>query len=118
MLPAPAQGAVGMTCRADDAATAGAARGDRRRARPTPRSGSNAASSPRSAPTATARSPRWRRVEGDRVEFRAEILAPDGSERVTGSGAFAADAALAGVAAVATDLLARASPELRALFAA
>ncbi len=114
MLPAPAQGAVGMTGRAADAATLAmlAAIDD--------------------APTHTAiRIERgWlaalgadchssvaalATVSGDRFTFRAEIIAPDGTERVTGGGDFAvADAAA--MDGVAADLLARASPALRALF--
>ena len=56
-------------------------------------------------------------VDGERIAFRAEIIAPDGTERVTGGGDFAATDAAAGVEAVAAALLARASPTLRALFA-
>jgi hydroxymethylbilane synthase len=116
MLPAPAQGAVGMTCRADDAATLArlAAIDDA----PThaavrlergflARLGADCHSSV----AALAE------VDGNRVVFRAEILAPDGGERVSGGGEFAAGVAAAGVADVAADLLARASPALRALFA-
>ena len=116
MLPAPAQGAVGMTCRADDAMTA--ARLAAIDHAPThaavtlergflARLGADCHSS--TAALAT--------VAGDRVTFRAEILAPDGTERVAGGGEFAAPEAAAGVAAVAADLLARASPALRTLFA-
>ena len=115
MLPAPAQGAVGMTCRADDPATAAylAAIDDG----PThaavclergflARLGADCHSSVAALAV----------VDDDRVTFRAELLTPDGRERVTGGGSFAADAAADSVAGVAADLLARSSPELRALF--
>ncbi len=115
MLPAPAQGAVGMACRADDAATMALL-----------------AAIDHAATHAAVRLERaWLAAlgadchssvaalaeVGARAAFRAEIIAPDGSERVTGGGEFALDDAAAGVAAVAADLLARASPALRALFA-
>ena len=114
MLPAPAQGAVGMTCRATDAATLAmlAAIDDA----PTHAAvriergwlaalGADCHSSVAALATVT----------GDRVTFRAEIIAPNGTERVTGGGTFAA-ADSAAVAGVAADLLARASPALRGLF--
>lgn len=116
MLPAPAQGAVGMTCRAGDAATAALLAGIddppthaavRLERAFLARLGADCHSSV----AALAQ------VAGDHIVFRAEILAPDGTERVTGGGDFAAADAAAGVAAVAADLLARASPALRALFA-
>ncbi len=116
MLPAPAQGAVGMTCRAGDTATAarlaaiddGATHAAVRLERGfLARLGADCHSSV----AALAE------VRGDRVGFRAEILLPDGSERVADHGDFAAADAAAGVDAIAGRLLARASPALRALFA-
>ena len=116
MLPAPAQGAVGMTCRAGDAATAALLAGIddapthaavRLERGFLARLGADCHSSV----AALAR------VGGARATFDAEILAPDGSERVRGRGDFAAADAAAGVRQIADDLLARASPGLRALFA-
>ena len=116
ILPAPAQGAVGMTCRTgdtatltrltaiDDAPTHAAVRLERGFLA---RLGADCHSSVAALAEVT----------GERVTFRAEILAPDGSERVTGSGDFAGTDAAAGVERIAGDLLARASPALRALFA-
>ncbi len=115
MLPAPAQGAVGMTCRADDAAvlaqlaaiddapTHAAVRLERRFLAAL---GADCHSSVAALAT----------IAPGEAGFRAEILSPDGSERVTGDGRFATEAAAAGVEAIAADLLARASPALRALF--
>ena len=115
MLPAPAQGAVGITARADDAATLAllAAIDDA----PTSacvklERGFLAAlvADCHSSVAALAM------LADGAVEFRAEILLPDGSERR--AAAFAAPAEAAGdhVEALAADLLAAASPELRALF--
>jgi hydroxymethylbilane synthase len=50
-------------------------------------------------------------IDGGRIVLRAEILSPDGSESVAGEAAGAIDG-------LAGDLLGRASPELRALFGA
>ena len=116
MLPAPAQGAVGMACRVGDATTTAlltaiddapthlAVRLERRFLA---RLGADCHSSV----AALAE------VADARVTFRAEILLPDGSERVADHGDFAATDASDGVAALAAGLLARASPVLRALFA-
>jgi hydroxymethylbilane synthase len=115
LLPAAAQGAVGTTARAGDAATLAALA--------------------RINDTATGRAVRLERrllaalgadchspvgalaeVVGDRVVMRGELLAPDGSERVADryDAAFAdADAA---TDALAARLLAAASPALRACF--
>ncbi|MBV8971148.1 MAG: hydroxymethylbilane synthase [Sphingomonadaceae bacterium] len=117
MLPAPAQGAVGVTCRAGDAAVLAAlAAIDHAPTHAAVRLeraflaalGADCHSSV-AALAADA---------GGDVRFRCEILSPDGAERVTAERTFAAHDAAAGVAAIAADLLARASPGLRALFAA
>ena len=115
VLPAPAQGAVGVAVRAGDTMV-----------EPLVRSIDH-------APTSTAvmleraflavldadcHSPvaALAEVGAGRVRFRGEILLPDGSERHASDGSFAATEAAAGVAAVAANLLARASPGLRGLF--
>ena len=117
LLPAPAQGAVGMTCRADDTATRAllAAIDDA----PThaavrleraflARLGADCHSSVAALAM----------VAADHVTFVAEILSPDGSERVAGEGNFPLPAGAADVGRIADDLLARASPALRGLFSA
>ncbi|MDF0542578.1 hydroxymethylbilane synthase [Sphingobium sp. H39-3-25] len=55
-------------------------------------------------------------IEGEGIHLRAEILTEAGDEHVTGEARFARDD-LAAPAALGRDLLARASPALRALFA-
>lgn len=57
-------------------------------------------------------------VDGDRVRFRAQVLLPDGSERRAGDVDLALAEAVRGVAALADDLLAQSSPRLRGLFGA
>jgi len=57
------------------------------------------------------------RLDGGEINLLAEILAPDGSEHVAGSARFAPGDGQA-PAALARDLLARASPGLRAPFEA
>lgn len=55
------------------------------------------------------------RIEGDRIRLRAEIISPDGAETVADAGTLArGDADAAG--AIGERLLQRASPALRALF--
>jgi len=54
-------------------------------------------------------------IDGDQTHLRAEILAMDGSEHVSGEARFARDA-LVEPAALAAALLGRASPALRSLF--
>ena len=117
LLPAPAQGAVGITCRdgADDiaarltaidhAATHAAVLLERRFL-------AALAADCHSSVAAYAQ------VDGGRVAFRAEILSPDGSERHGAAFDRAAVDAAAAVDALAADLLAAASPELRGLFGA
>ena len=112
MLPAPAQGAVGIETLAangplrealaaiDDAATSACVRAERALL-----AGLNADC--RSPVAALAR------LEGGVIRLRAEILTADGGEHVTGSAGIASDA---DAAALARDLLDRASPALRDLF--
>ena len=115
MLPASAQGAVGVTAREGDTATlallAGIDDADTHRAVDLERGFLAALGGSCHSPVAAHAA-----IDGERVRFRAEILAEDGGEvRHGGFEATAAEAA-ARVAALAADLLAEASPELRALF--
>ncbi len=117
VLPAPAQGAVGMTCRdgddsvsalltaIDHAPTHAAVLLERRFL-------AALAADCHSSVAAYAQ------IEGGRVAFRAEILLPDGSERQGGAFDRSAEDAAAEVDALAAYLLAAASPELRGLFGA
>lgn len=107
-LPAPAQGAVGVELRADDAAMRALVDAIDDRAT------SAAVRAERALLTAlegTCHSPVAAHADG--ATLRAEILLPDGSERVAGR-RDAIDAAA--VADLAAELLGRASPALRALF--
>jgi hydroxymethylbilane synthase len=56
-------------------------------------------------------------LDGDALAMRAAIFTPDGVERVSGEARFAADDS-SGSTELAADLLAQASPALRAHFAA
>ncbi|QYE35743.1 hydroxymethylbilane synthase [Polymorphobacter sp. PAMC 29334] len=115
VLPAPAQGAVGMTCREgddavaallaaiDDVPTHSAVLLERRFL-------AALAADCHSSVAAYAQ------IEGGRVVFRAEILLPDGSERQGGAFDRSAEDAAAEVDALAAYLLGAASPELRGLF--
>lgn len=112
MLPAPAQGAVGIETLAanaplraalaaiDDAATSACVRAERALLL-----GLNADC--RSPVAALAR------LEGGAIRLQAEILTADGGEHVTGEAIIAGEAE---AAALARDLLDRASPALRSLF--
>lgn len=113
MLPAPAQGAVGIECRADDApmrdlfaaidhpATSRAVRCERALL---------------AALDATCHSPvaALATVEGDAIRLRAELFSEDGAEHVAGEASGTDGAALA--ADLARALLGRASPAVRAGF--
>jgi len=115
LLPAPAQGAVGIECRADDKrvlqwmraiddeATHACVRAERRLL-------AGLGGTCRSAVAALAT------LEEGAIRLRAEILSPDGSEVVRAEERFGADDE-AGPLDMARDLLARASAPLRALFA-
>nr|WP_295662391.1 hydroxymethylbilane synthase [Polymorphobacter sp.] len=117
VLPAPAQGAVGMTCREGDDAVAlllaaidhvpthAAVLLERRFL-------AVLAADCHSSVAAYAQ------IDGDRVAFRAEILLPDGSERQGGAFDRASGEAEAAVDALAMHLLGAASSELRGLFGA
>jgi hydroxymethylbilane synthase len=115
MLPAVAQGAVGIECRADDARAAAllAAIGDRETERCV-----LAERALLRALGGTCHSPiaALARSEGDDVRLRAQILLEDGSEQV-GDAQLLPGGDPAGAAVLAGRLRARASPALRALFA-
>lgn len=115
-LPAPAQGAIGVTARAGDAATlamlmrldhgpsAAAVRGERALLE---------------ALGATCRTPvgAWSRLEGNSVTLTAEILREDGREWVArATGPVALTDAVAAARDLAGALLEGASPTLRAAF--
>jgi hydroxymethylbilane synthase len=115
MLPASAQGAVGITARADDSQTAmllaAIDDAETHKAVLLERGFLAALGGTCHSPVAALA-----QFEGDIVHFRAEILAEDGSERCAGvltvPYAHAADE----VAALAARLLGEASPAVRALF--
>lgn len=113
MLPAPAQGAVGIEARADsDAARAVAAIGDG----PT-MTCVLAERAMLAALNADCHSPMaaLAMIDGDALHLRGELFTADGASHVTGTATGGrGDAGLA--AALAADLLARAPIEVRALF--
>lgn len=114
MLPAPAQGAVGIECRADDA--------DARALLGTISHAATFACVMMERALllglgGTCHSPvaALARIEGDRIGIVAEILSGDGAEHVTGEATLAPDDR-AGATALGRDLLARAGPAIAALF--
>ncbi|MEG3144540.1 hydroxymethylbilane synthase [Sphingomonas sp. RT2P30] len=116
MLPAPAQGAVGIEARADDSRMRdwlGAIDdGPTHRCVLLERALLAALVADCHSPVAALA-----REEGDRVTIRAELLAEDGSDHVAGErGGAIGDPGIA--EALAADLLARAAPDIRRLFAA
>jgi hydroxymethylbilane synthase len=117
MLPASAQGAVGITAREGDAAVlallAAINHGDTFAAVGVERGFLAALGGTCHSPVAALAT-----ISGDRVEFRAEIMTEDGSEIEAGGFEAALADAPALVAALAADMLADASPGLRALFSA
>ena len=116
MLPAPAQGAVGIEARTGDNKVRGwlAAidHGATHRCVLLERALLAALAADCHSPVAALA-----REEGDRVTLRAELLAEDGSEHVAGArGGAVGDVGVA--EALAADLLTRAPPAVRRLFAA
>jgi len=115
MLPAPAQGAIGIEVRANDqrlrnlveainhAATFRCVMAERALL-------AALGGDCRSAIAALAT------TEDDKLLLRAELYSPDGGERVAGASQFAPDDRLA-PAILASHLLVQASPELKACFA-
>jgi hydroxymethylbilane synthase len=117
MLPASAQGAVGITARAGDEAVlallAAVNHGDTFAAVGVERAFLAALGGTCHSPVAALAT-----ISGDRVTFRAEIMTEDGAEIEEGGFEAALVDAPGLVAALAADMLADASPGLRALFSA
>jgi hydroxymethylbilane synthase len=116
MLPAPAQGAIGIECRADDVMTAALLsaidHGDTHQAVLAERAFCRALGGTCHSPVAA-----YARVEGNQIDFACEILSEDGNERITETGRFALDD-LETPAKLARAMLGQASPEIRRLFEA
>ena len=115
MLPASAQGAVGVTMRSSDAATrallAAIDHAPTHAAVTLERGFLAALGGSCHSPVAALAI-----VAGGRVQFRAEIMTEDGREIRVGGFESAAEEAPARVAALAADLLDQATPALRSLF--
>lgn len=114
MLPAPAQGAIGIECRADDAMTAAVLKAIDHHAT------HEAVLAERAfcrALGGTCHSPiaAYARVEGDQINFSCEILSEDGGERIAEVARFAVGD-LETPALLARAMLDRAPPEIRSLF--
>jgi len=113
-LPAPAQGAIGVECRADDAEMR-----DLLAAidHPPSRAEVLAERALLAALGGTCHSPVavLCRIEGEAISMRAALFSADGSERVARSARFARDDA-GGPARLAADLLAASPPAIAALF--
>ncbi|MCY7339842.1 MAG: hydroxymethylbilane synthase [Sphingomonas bacterium] len=114
MLPAPAQGAVGIECRADDARVAALL------AAINHRDTSAAIAAERAFTLAlggTCHTPvaALALVEGQQIAFRCELLSEDGTDHVTDAARFAVGD-LDAPAALARSLLARAPASIRRLF--
>jgi hydroxymethylbilane synthase len=115
MLPAPAQGAVGIEARADDARVLGWLAGidhvDTHRCVLAERALLAALKADCHSPVAALAT-----IQGDRMTIRAELLAEDGSAYISGETADSIDKISADQ--LARDLLDRAPPAVRRLFAA
>jgi len=116
MLPAPAQGAVGIECRADDARTAALLgvidHGDTSAAVAAERAFTLALGGTCHSPIAALAM-----VEGDAIHFRCELFSEDGSDHVFDSARFAVGDLEAPVA-LALALLGRAPRTIQSLFEA
>jgi hydroxymethylbilane synthase len=114
MLPAPAQGAIGIECRANDAMTAallGAIdHGDTHQAVLVERIFCRALGGTCHSPVAA-----YAQIDGEQIAFACEILSEDGCERIAESGRFAIGDVEA-PARLAHAMLGRASDEIRRLF--
>ena len=114
MLPAPAQGAVGIECRTDDARTAALLGAidhpDTSAAVAAERAFTLALGGTCHSPIAALAL-----VEGETIEFRCEIFSEDGSEHIADTARFAVGD-LAAPAALASAMLGRAPPAIRLLF--
>ncbi len=116
MLPAPAQGAVGIECRAADSETLALLRAidhpETHDAVAAERAFTRALGGTCHSPVAALAT-----ADGDVLLLRVEILSEDGAERVTDEARFA-PGDLSGPAALAAALLARAPGAIRRLFEA
>lgn len=116
MLPAPAQGAVGIECRADDARVIALLRKiDHRSTHDavlTERAFTRALGGTCHSPVAALAL-----VDGDMLDFRCELLSEDGAERLEGRARFAIGD-VDGPAALAREMLADAPASIRRLFEA
>ncbi|MEO7505182.1 MAG: hydroxymethylbilane synthase [Sphingomicrobium sp.] len=116
MLPAPAQGAVGLECRADDRATLALLKAiddsDTHDAVAAERAFTRALGGTCHSPVAALAT-----VDGDALYLRVEILSEDGAEHRTSEGRFARGD-MAGPAALAATLLASGPLSIRRLFEA
>jgi hydroxymethylbilane synthase len=114
MIPAPAQGAIGIECRADDAMTAALLRAidhlSTHEAVLAERAFCQALGGTCHSPVAALA-----RVRGEEVEFTCEILSDDGGECVANTARFAV-ADLDAPAALARTMLAGAPASIRRLF--
>lgn len=114
ILPAPAQGAIGIECRADDAMTSALLKAidhaETHQAVLTERAFCRALGGTCHSPVAA-----YARVDGKQIEFACEILSEDGGERVAEVARFAVGD-LDSPALLARTMLDRASPEIRRLF--
>jgi hydroxymethylbilane synthase len=114
MLPAPSQGAIGIECRADDTMTSALLRAidhlSTHEAVLAERAFCRALGGTCHSPVAA-----YARVRGDEIEFSAEILSEDGSERVAETARFGVGDLLT-PADLAKAMLAKAPPAIRRLF--
>jgi hydroxymethylbilane synthase len=114
MLPAPAQGAIGIECRTGDAMTAALLSAinhrDTHQAVLAERAFCRALGGACHSPVAA-----YARIEGGEIRFDCEILSEDGSERIAESARFAVGD-LEAPAALAQAMLAKAPPSIRSLF--
>jgi hydroxymethylbilane synthase len=116
MLPAPAQGAIGIECRADDAMTATLLKSidhpDTRQAVLAERAFCRALGGTCHSPVAA-----YARLQSEWINFACEILSEDGRERIAEEARFAVGD-LETPALLARAMLDRAPPEIRRLFEA
>ena len=114
MLPAPAQGAIGIECRADDAITAALLKAidhhETHRAVLAERAFVRALGGTCHSPIAA-----HARIDGDEISFACEILSEDGREQVAKEARFGLDD-LDAPERLARSMLAEASPAIRRLF--
>jgi len=114
MLPAPAQGAIGIECRADDAMTAALLRAvdhlQTRQAVLAERAFCRALGGTCHSPVAA-----YARVVGEQIDFACEILSEDGSGRIAETCRFAVGD-LESPAQLARVMLGRAPTQIRRLF--